>query len=163
MKRTSTPSRLTLPISTMPPMRKVRPSGASFAATCVGLKKNTRFFSNAVSTSAATMPSAAMPTPIAASFLCLGFTLPLPQENDLQQQHDEGHAVRAPEVESVVAHAAPRSRMTQRTRTRLTAMLYIQKASAMSSIAVSICDCMLAPLLTLTDAPWCSVFHHTTE
>jgi len=43
---TVTPSawRLTLPGSTRPPMRKVRPCGASFAATCEGVKKNTRFF-----------------------------------------------------------------------------------------------------------------------
>jgi hypothetical protein len=73
----------------MPPMRKVRPSGASFAATCVGLKKNTRFFWNAVSTSAATMPSAATPTPIAASFLCLGFTFLFSRKNNLQHQTDK--------------------------------------------------------------------------
>src|SRR5512138_1708347 len=92
-KRTSTPSRFTLPGSTMPPMRKVRPSGASFAATWVGLKKNTRFFSKATSTSAATMPSAATPTPIAASRLCLGFTFSLQQEDDLERERDDGDAV----------------------------------------------------------------------
>src|SRR5215510_12107397 len=112
-KRTSTPSRLTLPGSTMPPMRKVRPSGASFAATCVGLKKNTRFFWNAVSTSAATMPSATRPPPIAASFLCLGFTLSLQQKNDLQHQAEHGHAIGSPdEVHVILAHPSL-SRMMQ--------------------------------------------------
>src|SRR6185503_14930097 len=161
-KRTSTPSRFTLPGSTMPPMRMVRPAGAFFSTTSVGLKKNTRLFSNAVRTSAATMPSATRPPPIAASFLCLGFTLSLQQKEDLQKQQNERHGVGAPQVERVVFHPSL-SRIMQRTRTSVTAMLYIQKASAMSSIAVSICDCMLAPLVTLTDAPWCSVFHHCTE
>src|SRR5678815_5161569 len=137
----------------MPPMRKVRPSGASFAGTCVGLKKNTRFFSNAVSTSETTMPSAATPTPIAASFICLDITLANQQKKYFEKKEKKSHDVRAPEIERVVAHASPLSRMMQRTRTRLTAMLYIQKASAMTSIATSICDCMLAPRLTLTEAP----------
>ena len=45
-KRTLTPSasRLTLPFSTSPPMRKLLLTGASFAATWLGVKKNTRFF-----------------------------------------------------------------------------------------------------------------------
>src|SRR6266850_196377 len=71
---TLTPSRFKLPGTTMPPMRKVRPCGASFAATCEGVKKNTRFFWKAASTSAAAMPSAATPTAIAVMRLCLGFT-----------------------------------------------------------------------------------------
>src|SRR5882672_828546 len=71
---TLTPSRFKLPGTTMPPMRKVRPCGASFAATCEGVKKNTRFFWKAASTSAAATPSATTPSPIAARRLCLGFT-----------------------------------------------------------------------------------------
>src|SRR5438552_18393310 len=71
---TLTPSRFRLPGTTMPPMRKVRPCGASLAATCEGVKKNTKFFWKAASTSAAAMPSAATPTAIAVMRLCLGFT-----------------------------------------------------------------------------------------
>ena len=40
--------------------------------------------------------------------------------------------------------------MMQRARTRLAAMAYAQKANAIRSIASSICDCMLAPLVMLT-------------
>src|SRR3970282_29649 len=104
-KCTSTPSRFTLPASTMPPMRKVRPCGASLAATCDGVKKNTRFFSNAASTSAAAMPSAATPSAIAARRLCLGFTYPFPQEKHFQCKQGGRHAVGAPHVQSVSAHA----------------------------------------------------------
>ena len=42
-------------------------------------------------------------------------------------------------------------------------MLYIQKASAMSSMPVSMVAAIDGALLKLTDAPWCSVFHHCTE
>ena len=45
-------------------MRNARPCGASFAATCVGVKKNTRFDWNAFSTSAAATPSTASPATI---------------------------------------------------------------------------------------------------
>src|ERR1041384_7326868 len=102
-KRTSTPSRFRLPGSTMPPMRNVRPSGASFAATCVGEKKNTRFSLNAFSTSAVATPSATTPSAMAAIRLCLGFTF-LQQEKDFQGETGEGHAVGAPDVEAVAAH-----------------------------------------------------------
>src|ERR1700704_1660318 len=158
VKRTVTPSasRLTLPGSTMPPMRKVRPCGASFAATSDGVKKNTRFLLNAVRVSAVATPSAATPSAMRAIRLCLGFTLPLQQQDHFQREQREGHHVRAPHVESVVLHS-PLSRMMQRTRNKVTAMLYIQNASAISSIPVSICAAMVGAFVRLTDAPWCSV------
>ena len=83
-KCTSTPVRFTLPACTMPPMRKVRPTGASLAATCVGVKKNTRLRLNAVSTSAVATPSAATPSAIQAMRLCLGFTFPFPEQDHFQ-------------------------------------------------------------------------------
>jgi len=43
-------SRLTLPVLTRPPMRKVRFLGASPEATCVGVKKKTRLLWKALST-----------------------------------------------------------------------------------------------------------------
>src|SRR5512134_3718973 len=156
----------------MPPMRKVRPCGASLAATCEGVKKNTRFFWNADSTSAAAMPSAATPTAIAASRLCLGFTASPPQDIDLEGEAGDGRRVGPPHVEALAAHrpelapAAPvhsRSRMMQRTRVRDAAMLYSQNASAMSSMPASMVLAMLGARVRLTDAPWCSVFHHCTE
>src|SRR5437588_2834737 len=72
---TSTPSRFKLPGTTMPPMRKLRPCGASLAATCEGVKKNTRFFWKAASTSAAATPSDTTPSPIAAMRLYRGFMI----------------------------------------------------------------------------------------
>src|SRR5262249_8447348 len=166
VKLTATAVRLTLPGSTMPPMRKVRPAGASCAATCVGLKKNTRFWLSAASTSAVATPSAATPRPMARNRLCLGFTS-LPQEKYFKRQADERHAVRTPDVQPIPAHgenpahpASPLSSIMRRTRVSVTAMLYIQNASVMSSIPVSICAAMVGALVKLTDAPWCSVFHH---
>src|SRR5688572_5377317 len=72
-KRTSTPSRFTVPFSTMPPMRNRRPCGASLATTWDGVKKNTRFFSKAERTSVAAMPRATTPSAMAARRLCRGF------------------------------------------------------------------------------------------
>src|ERR671935_2984270 len=92
-KCTFTPSRLTLPGTTMPPMRKVRPTGASCAATCEGVKKNTRFLLNALSTSAVATPSATTPSAIHAMRLCLGFTHPLQKQHDFDRQQGECHAV----------------------------------------------------------------------
>ncbi len=66
-------SRFKLPASTMPPMRKALPRGASLASTWLGLKKNTRLLWKAFSTSAAAMPSAARPAAMIATRLCLGF------------------------------------------------------------------------------------------
>src|ERR687884_94988 len=103
-KRTATPSRFTLPGTTMPPMRNVRPTGASCAATCEGVKKNTRFLLNAVRTSAVATPSATMPRPIQAKRLCLGFTLALQQQKNLYGEQEERHAVRAPDIAAVTAH-----------------------------------------------------------
>src|SRR5688572_8770422 len=171
-KRTSTPSRLTLPFSTMPPMRKVLPSGASCAATCDGVKKNTRFSWNAISTSAVAALSTARPPTMATSRLCLGFTRPLPQQDNFEREAGEGHGVGPPDVKRVAAHgqklahgwnAAPCSRMMQRTRASETAIEYSQKAAAMRSIPVSMVAAMLGARVRLTDAPWCSVFHHCTE
>src|SRR5262245_7786839 len=127
-KRTSIPERCTLPFSTMPPMRNVLPCGASFAATCEGVKKNTRFCWNAVSTRAVATPSATTPSAIAAMRLCLGFTCPFPHQKDLQGDADEGHPIRTPHVPGVTAHREelahpPLSRIMQRTRTIDTAML----------------------------------------
>src|SRR4051812_3020857 len=153
-------------------MRKVRPSGASFAATCVGLKKNTRFFWNAVSTRAVAMPSATTPSAIAAMRLCLGFmpSFYLPggpgaprtaeKKPHLQRQDRERHGVGRPDEEAM-AHS--RSRIMQRTRTSTAAIEYAQKASAISSIPVSMVAAMLGARVRLTEAPWCSVFHHCTE
>src|SRR5687768_1859691 len=147
---TSTPERCTLPASTMPPMRKVFPFGASLAATCEGVKKNTRFFSKAISTSAVAMPSAATPSAIAAMRLCLGFTLPLAvhQHDDFGRQQREADEVSAPDV----AHS--RSRMMQRTRAIDTAMLYSQNASAMRIMPRSMVAAMLGARVKLTEAPW---------
>ena len=57
--------RLRLPFSTMPPTRKVFSSGASFAATWLGLKKNTTLPWNAFSTSAAAIAISATPAAMA--------------------------------------------------------------------------------------------------
>src|SRR3954468_3978480 len=103
-KRTSTPSRFRLPGTTMPPILNVRPSGASFAATCDGVKKNTRFLLNALRTSAVAMPSAARPSAIQAMRLCLGFTLSLQQENYLEREESERNAICSPDVEGVSSH-----------------------------------------------------------
>ena len=51
----------------------------------------------------------------------------------------------------------------QRTRTIATAMLYSQNASAISIIPRNMVAAMLGALVKLTEAPWCSVFHHCTE
>src|SRR5438132_5294575 len=102
--RTSTPSRLTLPGTTMPPMRNVRPTGASLAATCDGVKKNTRFLLNAVRTSAVATPRATTPSAIHAMRLCLGFTLSLHEQHDFDRQQAERHAIGTPVVERVSTH-----------------------------------------------------------
>src|SRR5689334_25407818 len=115
----------------MPPMRKVLLSGASCAATCDGVKKNTSCSCSAVSTSAAPMPTTVTPHAMAMIRLFLGFTLY--QTVNFREQKDERHAIRAPDVPGIAAHgekfahAAPRSRMMPRTRSIDAAMLYIQK------------------------------------
>ena len=70
-KVTVTPSawRLTLPGSTTPPSLNVRPVGASFAATCVGEKKKTRFSLKACRASVTPAPTATTAAPMRASFL----------------------------------------------------------------------------------------------
>ena len=67
MNSTVNPSarRLKLPDSTMPPTRKVRSTGASFAAIWLGLKKNTTLPWNALSTSAAAIAINASPAAMA--------------------------------------------------------------------------------------------------
>src|SRR5205085_8726195 len=112
----------------MPPMRNVRPTGASFAATCDGVKKNTRFLLNAVITSAVAMASATTPSAIQAKRLCLGFTNPLSQDQELDREQRHGHAIGTPDIQRVpthgekVAHRSS-SAIMQRTRMSDTAML----------------------------------------
>src|SRR5690349_2305059 len=182
-KRTSRPSRLRLPGTTMPPMRNVRPSGASCEATCEGVKKNTRLRLNAASTSAVAAPSARTPSAIHAMRLCLGFTLALEQQKHFDRERHGRHAVRAPNIERIAAHrkklghvfcppdkgggakrrGVSSSTISQRTRTIATAMLYIQNASAMRIMPVNMVAAMRGARVKLTDAPWCRVFHHCTE
>src|SRR5262249_31134746 len=100
--------------------------------------------------------------------LCLGFTASLHQQDDFEGEAGEGHAVRPPDVPRGSAHReelahAPLSRMMQRTRTRTAAVLYIQKANAIPIIPVHMNCAILGALFRLTEAPWCSVFHHCTE
>ena len=52
--------------------------------------------------------------------------------------------------------------MMQRTRHSDTAMLYIQKASAITIMPANMVAAIVGALFRLTDAPWCSVFHHCT-
>ena len=42
-------------------------------------------------------------------------------------------------------------------------MQYAQKPSAITSMPSSIGVAMLGAFARLTEAPWCSVFHHFTE
>src|SRR5262249_16766257 len=147
-----------LPFSTMPPMRKVRPCGAFCSTTSVGVKKKTRFCRNALSTSAATMPSATTPPTMAAMRLYLGFTASLHPEDHFKGQASEGHHVSPPHAPRIAAHReevahAPLSRMMQRPRTSAAAMLYIQNARAITIIPVNITGAMLGALLKLTEAP----------
>ena len=51
----------------------------------------------------------------------------------------------------------------QRTRTSATAIVYSQQASVIASMPASIVAAMVGAAVRLTDAPWCSVFHHCTE
>src|SRR5207249_2181314 len=86
---------------------ELRPCGASLAATCEGVKKNTRFFWKALSTSAAAMPSAATPTAIAVMRLCLGFTAfstTVHQQGNLHSEQEKCNPVGTPHVEPVPAH-----------------------------------------------------------
>src|SRR5690606_33271334 len=101
-------------------MRKALPFGASPAAICVGVKKNTRLLWKALSTRAAAMPSTARPPPMRAKRLCLGFIFLA--SGDFPLQFDKGlastrlgedrfnnHQRRAgaegtPDVEGVAAH-----------------------------------------------------------
>src|SRR5512146_406249 len=99
-------------------MRKERPCGASFEATCVGVKKNTRFDWNAFSTSALATPSAARPPTIHSARLVLGFKVSLlfdapersraahAQREDLDHDRERGHSVGHPDVELVRPHVA---------------------------------------------------------
>src|SRR5688572_25064132 len=108
-------SRSTLPASTSPPMRNGRSFGASFAATCVGVKKNTRFDWNAFSTSAVATPRPATPAAIHNALLVLGFKVLLlldspqragtsqAQRDQLRGYRDRRGAVRHPD-EVIVAH-----------------------------------------------------------
>src|SRR5471032_940564 len=110
-------SRTTLPASTSPPRRKARPIGASWEATWLGVKKNTRFDWNAFSTSAAAIPSAASPDTIQIARLVLGFKLTFlldaaqrlraahAQPRDFHDDRQCSHAVRHPDIEIVIHRA----------------------------------------------------------
>jgi hypothetical protein len=50
-----------------------------------------------------------------------------------------------------------------RTRSIAAAMLYIQNASVMTSIPLSIVAAIFGAAVRLTEAPWCRVFHHFTD
>src|SRR5204863_5275931 len=108
------------------------------------------------------------------------------QEQDFARDAGSRDDEAAPDVEPVSAHrkkircacpvhfaasgnscvhcrCASRSSMIARTRPSTAATLYIQNARAITSIPVSIVVAMLGARVMLTDAPWCSVFHHCTE
>src|SRR5438477_1132345 len=177
---------VTLPASTSPPMRKARSRGASWEATCEGVKKNTRFDWNALSTSDAATPRAASPPTIHNARLVLGFKVLLlfdelhgvraahAQQGDLRDENDRRGSVRHPKVESVAHECAPttsprtqwvrrsRSRMIARTRVNAVPTEYSQNENAIASIPQSIVMCIEVPR-KLTLEPWCSVFHHSTE
>src|SRR5262245_33416760 len=195
------PRRFRLPACTMPPTRNARSFGASPAATCDGLKKNTRFDWKALSTSAAATASAATPATMIARRLCRGFTCgpfgaverlqprrrgatPRAHDKRLDDQAERGHRVTTPHVGCVSAHGeelgcAPpvhaaasswtqpacrsRSRMIARTRASATAIEYIQNANTMTIMPTNITAAIDGARVTLTEAPWWSVFHHCTE
>src|SRR5712691_467371 len=123
MNCTVTPSawRFTLPCVTIPPIRNERPCGTSFAATWLGVKKNTRFSWNAASTKAAVTPSATRPPAIIASRFCLASSvawccgaaeaeacesaaLAQHEQHDFRKHEAERHEVGAPNIERVAAH-----------------------------------------------------------
>src|SRR5688500_524010 len=56
-----------------------------------------------------------------------------------------------------------RSRIMARVRISITAIAYIQHASDMISIPVSMVLAIFGDWVRLTEAPWCRVFHHFTE
>jgi ABC-type multidrug transport system permease subunit len=53
--------------------------------------------------------------------------------------------------------------MIERTRSIAAAMLYIQNANVITSIPLSMMLAIFGAAVRLTEAPWCSVFHHFTE
>ena len=53
--------------------------------------------------------------------------------------------------------------MIERTRCSDAAMLYIHAASAIRTMPANIVAAIVGALVRLTEAPWCSVFHHLTE
>src|SRR5574340_215726 len=67
--------RFTLPSSTRPPMRKLRPCGASLLNTWVGVKYRLTFLSNAFNTRPTTRASAPTATTINTSLFWRGFML----------------------------------------------------------------------------------------
>src|SRR6185437_15060024 len=102
---------------TRPPMRNGRDAGASFAATCDGVKKNTRFDWNAFSTSATATPRTTTPAPIHRKRRCRWASrlrahaqrveralAPRTHRDDLDDDREGGHAVRHPDVPRVTAH-----------------------------------------------------------
>src|SRR2546425_8713629 len=143
---TLTPSRFRLPGTTMPPMRKVRPCGASLAATCEGVKKNTRFFWKAASTSTAAIPSAATPTAIAVTRLCLGFTAfstTVYQQGNLHPDQEKCNPVGTPHVEPIPAHGKKFSHWFSRIRQRTRANRSEEHTSELQSLAYLVCRLLL--------------------
>src|SRR5207237_10058830 len=97
----------------------------------------------------------------------LGSPLSIHQEQHYQREQREAHAIRAPHVERIPAHrkkfAHWLSTISQRTRAIATAIEYIQNAAAMRIMPANMVAAMLGARVKLTEAPWCSVFHHCTE
>src|SRR5436190_22959708 len=126
-------------------MRKERSFGASFAATCVGVRKNTRFDWNAFNTRVAAMPRAPSPATIQIARLVLGFKLTLLfdaaqrtraapfQCHDLHQHRDCERCVGHGDVETVgMVHVQPaasaRAQCVRRSRSRMMARTRVSEA-----------------------------------
>src|SRR5512135_3188915 len=77
LKRTVNPSfsRCILPASTNPPIRKLRPCGASLLNTCVGVKYKLTLFFNANNTKPTAAPTNATPAMMNHILFCLGVIL----------------------------------------------------------------------------------------
>src|SRR3569833_2256429 len=113
-------------------------------------------------------------------------SLPAHHQYDFHQQKKRGNSVGAPNVQGVTAHGeelartAPihrallnsaatqsesrsASKISQRTRVSTTAIVYIQKAKIISIRAMIMVASIEVPLRMVMVAPWCSVFHHSTD
>src|SRR5258707_14882884 len=102
-------------------MRNVFPTGASLVAICVGLKKKTRLFRKAPSTSQVAAPIAARHAKIKTTLLWRFFirilklglfgassarelSLTANQHQHFRAQQHEGYAIRSPDVQRVTTH-----------------------------------------------------------